>query len=282
MEMKQYPGLSPLSEVPEVCEEGHLWLQELIDGGQLRFRLAESGVLEFGDSRETYVPGNEPLAYGHAVRHVRERFDREAFQAAAAAPGEYVFFAEATRLESVDYDWSRMPPVLGFDVWDGAAGRFLPVDEVERAFDRLGLAPVNSFRKELPARDFQPERYDIPESNWYDGPAAGVVIRNRDGRRAVCHNPAAGTAARPAEGESEKEGEGEPTTLAERFVTERQLERAIDALEASGQGVTTGRAIEYVLEQVVREQYGRLFGDDPVDARALRSAVATRVSRLLE
>jgi hypothetical protein len=274
MEMKQYPGLSPLSEVPEVCEQGHLWLQELIDGGQLRFRLTEAGVLAFGDSRETYDPGNEPLAYGHAVRHVRERFDREALRAAAAEPGEYVFFAEATRLESVDYDWSRIPSVLGFDVWDGTAGAFLPVDEAERAFDRLGLTPVNSFRKELPARDFQPDRYEVPGSNWYDGPAAGAVVRNRDGRRAVLRNPAAGTAGRSIEGEA--------TALAERFVTERQLERAVDALEASGQGVTTGRAIEYVLEQVVREQYGRLFGDDPVDARALRSAVAARVSRLLE
>jgi hypothetical protein len=271
--MKQYPELSPLSEAPEVYEEGHLWLQELVDGGQLRFRLTE-GVLEFGDSRETYDPGNEPLAYGHAVRHVRGRFDRGALQAAAAEPGDYVFFAEATRLESVDYDWDRIPPVLGFDVWDGAAGTFLPVDEAEQAFDRLGLAPVNSFRKELPARDFQPDRYELPDSNWYDGPAVGVVVRNRDGQRAVLRNPAAGTASRPVEGEA--------TALAERFVTERQVERAIDALEASGQGVTTGRTIEYVLEQVVREQYGRLFGDDPVDARALRSAVATRVSRLLE
>jgi len=270
--MRRYPELPALADAPSVCAEGHLWLQELVDGAQLRFRLSE-GVLEFGSARETFEPGNEPLAFGHAVRHVRERFDREAFAAAAADPGDYVFFAEATRRESVDYDWPGMPPALGFDVWDGAAGAFLPVDEAERAFDRLGLAPVNTFRKELPARDFHPDRYDLPASAWYDGPAVGVVIRNRDGGRAALRNPAAGDgAARP---------EGTAADLAERFVTEELVRRAAERLEGGGTPAT-GRVIEVVLERVVREQYSRLFGDDPVDPRAFRSAVATRVSRLLE
>lgn len=271
--MKQYPAVPALADAPSVCAEGHLWLQELIDGAQLRFRLME-GVLEFGSARETFDPGNEPLAFGHAVRHVRERFDRGALRSAADDPADYVFFAEATRRESIDYDWEGMPPALGFDVWDDGEGAFLPVDEAERAFDRLGLEPVNAFRKELPARDFHPDRYELPDSAWYDGPAAGVVVRNRDGGRALLRNPAAGDRGTPAE--------GTPADLAGRFVTERAVHRSVERLEAEGAGVTTGRVIECVLERVVREQYSRLFGEDPVDARAFRSAVATRVGRLLE
>lgn len=271
--MKQYPAVPALADAPSVCAEGHLWLQELIDGAQLRFRLID-GVLEFGSARETFDPGNEPLAFGHAVRHVRERFDRGALRAAAATPGDYVFFTEATRRESIDYNWAGMPPVLGFDIWDDGQGAFLPVDETERAFDRLGLEPVNTLRKELPARDFQPDRYALPASAWYDGPAAGVVVRNRNGGRALLRNPAAG-----GSGESL---EGSAADLAEQFVTERQVRRVVERLETAGTGVATGRVIECVLERVVREQYSRLFGDDPIDARAFRSAVATRVSRLLE
>jgi len=270
--MKQYPAVPALADAPSVCGEGHLWLQELIDGAQLRFRLSE-GVLEFGSARATFEPGNEPLAFGHAVRHVREQFDRRALGAAAADPGDYVFFVEATRRESIDYDWARIPAVLGFDVWDDGEGAFLPVDGAERAFDRLGLAPVNTFRKELPARDFHPDRYAVPDSAWYDGPAAGVVVRNRDGGRAVLHNPAAGDGVTPPG--------GTPADLAERFVTEGQVQQVLERLEAAGAGVTTGRVIEVVLERVVREQYSLLFGENLVDARAFRSAVATRVSRLL-
>jgi len=81
--VKTYPPVPRVEEAPEeLFESGHLWVQELIDGAQLRFRLRESGVVEFADNRRSF--GEEPpLVFRHAVRHVRETLDREALRSAS-------------------------------------------------------------------------------------------------------------------------------------------------------------------------------------------------------
>ena len=42
--VKSYPPVPHVDSAPEgFLESGHLWVQELVDGAQLRFRLRESG-----------------------------------------------------------------------------------------------------------------------------------------------------------------------------------------------------------------------------------------------
>jgi len=284
--MKQFPPVPRAEEAPsDLFDAGHLWFQERIDGLHLRFRLRESGVLEFGGRERVYGSDIDdvPLPYHHAVRHVRERFDREALRASVENPSSVVFFAEATVRRAIDYDWGRTPSVLGFDVWDGAEKRFLPPDSVEQVYDRLGLDPVNVFQKEVRAVDFSPESYAIPDSAWYDGPAAGVVVRNKTGQRAVIRHPdfAGGSDADPP-------ADAEPLSapadeLAERYATRQRVEAVARGLESAGRPVTFDAVYERVVEAIAREEYHRLFHErSSVDLSDFRSEVAARTQEFLE
>lgn len=87
--MRSFPHLPDVrdSQAPDDLLTGHLWLLELIDGTGLRFRMDESGLLRFGDPETTYAdPETVPIALRPAVRHVRDRFDREASETRSTTP----------------------------------------------------------------------------------------------------------------------------------------------------------------------------------------------------
>lgn len=160
-------------------------------------------------------------------------------------------------------------------MWDGAAGEFLPPDAAERVFRRLGLEPVNALEKEVRAVDFDPADYALPASAWRDGPAAGVVLRDKTGNRASILGP-------------ELRQGGEPTPievddLVDRLVTDRRIRRATDRLAERGEPVTVGAVVELVVEAAFREAAGRIeAGDGEVDPGTVRQVAAERVGRRLE
>ena len=257
--MKTYPPVPHVDSASEgLFESGHLWVQELIDGGRLRFRLRSSGRLEFGDDRRTLE--TVPPRYRSAVRHVRETLDRGALRAAVDDVETVTFVAEATYRRAVPYDLAETPPALGLAVLE--AGTPLSPDAVDGIYDRLGLETVPVVDREVRAADFDADPDAVPESAWYDGPAAGIVVRNKTGDRARLPNP-----------ELELDYDPEPfeadaATLAERLATDELLERVADRTEA----------FERLFEAVLRRHHGRLLHrETAVDREALRSAVGRRV-----
>jgi hypothetical protein len=267
------PTLRPLDAVPadeDPLSGGHLWLRELLTGPSLRFTVADSGLLEFAVGDRRLAEDRAPLPVRAAVDAVRAGFDRDAFRAAVDEPGDVTFLGVATRFEGVPYEFDRLPAFVGTDVHDAGPGRFLPVDRSESAFERLGLAPAPALAKEVRTRDFRPDRYEFPPSPWYDGPVAGVVLRNRDGTRGLLRNPEVTVATGVGEAP-------EPAALAATL----DAGRVRAALEAAGGDVD--RAADRLLAALVRREYGRLFagGDGRprprVDLEALSAATARRV-----
>ena len=269
--VKSYPPVPPVDSAPEgFLESGHLWVQELVDGAQLRFRLRESGRLEFGDDRRRFG-GEPPEPYRHAVRHVRETLDRAALRGAVDDVETVVFVAEATHRQAVNYEFDRMPSVLGLDIWDADRGAFLPPDGVERVYDRLGLTTVNTFDREVRASDFDADPDAVPESAWYDGPAAGVVFRNKTGGRAKLPNPAVDRSVDP------EPLDGNPAALADRYATDELLDRVSADLPADREP-TFEVLFERAYEAILRRAHGRLLhGGTDLDIGAFRSAVGRRV-----
>ena len=269
--MKRYPPVPHVDSAPEgLFESGHLWVQELIDGAQLRFRLRASGPLEFGDNRRQFGD-DPPEPYRHAVRHVRETLDREALRAAVDDVETVTFVGVSTHRLAVPYDLARVPSVLGVDVWDDDRGEFLPPDETERVFDRLGLEAVNTFRREVRAADFDPTPDAVPPSAWYDGPAAGVVLRTKTGDIATLPNPAVDRepSFEPLEGDAE--------AVVERLVPEALVRRVADGLPA-GRDPTYDAVFDRVEEELWRAHHGRLAHQDTdVDPGAVSAAVGRRV-----
>ncbi|GAB7012992.1 hypothetical protein [Halolamina salina] len=275
--MQQYPPIPAIDDeaVPEFA--GHLWLLEAVEGSLLRFRIGESGAIRFGGEQRVYRDDDAiPRQCRRAVRHVRERLDRAALRDAVDDVSSVTFVGWATHRERIDYDWDRLPPFLGADVSAGDADTFRPPAAAEAIFDRLGLDPANAVERELHSRDFDPERYRFPESAWYDGAAAGVVIRDKRGGRALLRNP-------EISGESENPIDAEGgDSLAAAVATDRRFERVATRLEECGQAPTVDELRERVLEDVYREEHGRLFGGGrAIDESAFRTAVARQAQRFL-
>ena len=275
--MKEFPSIPRLADAPpDLLSSGHLWVQEKVDGANFRFEVRESGLLVFGTRGRVYE-GGVPEPYRHAARHVRERFDLDGFRAAAEDVEAITFFGEATHHHTIEYDFDRLPSFLGFDVWSAGRERFLPPDAVEQAFRALGLEPVNALAKELRATDFDPDSYEIPPSAWYDGPAEGVVLRNKTGARAKLLHP------RYREVDETIPVEGDPESLARRYVTDHRVAKVVAKVEDRNRAPEFDRVYERVFEDVVREEHKRLFrGDESLDERAFRSAVAAQVRRHLD
>ncbi len=257
--MQPFPETPLVADAPDsLLDGGHLWLQEHVSGGSLRFRVTTQGI-EFGDDSQWFEPWSEPLGVGAAVRWVRERFDRTTFETAIASPTDYEFLGVATRHEGIDYDWDRLPTFLGLDVC-GPDGR-LSVDRATTAFDRLGLDPVNSFDREVPARHFQPARHEVPTSAWYDGPAAGTLVRRKDGGQALIRD--AESSAPPAQ--------LTPEAFVNRYATPDAVAAATAAL---GPDPSVDAIVDQLLATLVREHYTELAR---VDGAALRDAAVERV-----
>lgn len=273
--MRAFPETPAAESAPEVFDSGHLWLLERVDGAPLRFQLRDSGLLRFGDAERTYRDAADlPLSVQHAVRHVREQLDREAIRNAVDDTESVVFYGVATRYQGTDYDWDRLPPFLGVDVWSADESAFRPPDAAEGIFERLGLHPINTVERERRARDFDPESYDIPASDWYDGPAAGVLVRNKSGGRAVLENTGVGADTEPLDLPAEE--------LAEAYATTERFDSVATALRERGIGVTVEALFERVVEAIAREEYARLdAGRERLDETAFRSAVAERARAYL-
>lgn len=269
--MKDYPSIPRLENAPDgILDAGHLWLLEKVDGANFRFQLDESGYVRFGTRNRVYDdPDAVPAPYQHAVRHVREQFDRDALRTAVDDVEDVVFFGEAMHRHTIEYDWDRTPSFLGFDVWSGSTNSFRPLSSIERIFEELGLQAVNVFEREKHVRDFDPETYTIPESNWYDGPAEGVVVRNKTGGRAKLLHP------RYREVDETVPVDGTADQLASKFATNRRFEKLIAKLEGREQSVTFDVLYDRVLEDIVREEHKTLYeGHNPVDMGEFRSEVA--------
>jgi len=272
--MRDFPALSPVDAAPPSLLDGHLWLQEWVSSGLLRVQLRDSGLLRFGDDRRVFDADGVPPGYRYAVRHVREHFDRDALRAALDDVESAVFYGVAPRQRALDYDCPRVPGSLGFDVYHAADDRFLPPDAVDALYDRLGLAPLPAVAKEVRGAGFDPADYEIPASQFRDGQAAGVLVRNKTGDRCRLR-------ADTLDSPDSVPFDADPTDLAARLVTEQRVERAREA--ATGDPAAVEEVVARVLELLAREEHARVFADDAgVDVAAFESAAADRARRLLD
>lgn len=278
--------MQPIPDTPTLDGEtdltGHLWIQELPTGGQFRFQIADSGLLTFGTTHRTFDSVETvPLPVRRAAETVRDSLDRAALRAATDTPEQVTFFGVATRNEGIDYDWTALPPFVGVDIYSEGKGLLTP-DSATTIFDRLGLATLPAVEKEVAAAHTDLGEYEddrgFPQSAWRDGPAAGVLIRDKSDGRAHAWRARGEDMNSMAETRAEIETGAE---LAAKYATEERIDRTTDALRERDRSPTVDAIRDRLVADVAREAYCSLFDDDElvVSPREFRSAVAEHVQK---
>jgi len=277
--MKRYPPVPGVDDAdPAFFEAGHLWVQELVAGELLRVQVQASGAIRVGTRRRVLDADEVPLRYRHAVQSIRDDLDVDALRAALSDVESVVFFGVATQYDGVPYDWARTPSVLWVDAWDADREGFLAVDAAERALAEFGLEPVNVLDKEVHVRDYDAASPSLPASAWYDGPAAGVVLRKKTGERLAIPNRAI------ERGRERDVSPVDATAAAERAATRERFERVVQSVRDRGRPASFDAVYDRFLAAIYRETHDWLLSGDEgagFDLGAFRNAVSRRTSEFL-
>lgn len=284
--MERYPAVPGVDEAEDgFFAGGHLWVQELVAGEPFRFQVRSSGALRVGTRTREFAVEDVPLGLRAAVQSVQDALDVSALREAVADVESVTFFGVATSYDGVPYDWNRTPAVVCTDVYDGASDGTLGVDATVRALDRFGLPPVPVVAKEVHVRDFDAENPSMPASTYYDGPAAGVVLRKKTGERLALPNPDLERVTPRPEPVPE-----DAADAAARTATRERFERAARTARERGYGTSFDAVYDRVLDAIYREEGDWLLDDAAsgdasgrgFDLGAFRDAVAERTSEFLE
>jgi len=272
--VKPFPGTPPLSEASLT---GHVWIQEHVTGRRVRFQVAPSGMLTFGAPKEVFDADGVPLPYRRATEHVRRDLDLSALRRATDEPDSVTFFGVATLYEGIEYDWSELPPFVGVDVWSDERDAYLPPDAAVRAYEAVGLSPLPAVEKEANSDYTDLDGYvagEMSSSEWRDGAAAGVLVRDKSGGRGETW------ATKLTETDAE---DSTPDGLARKHATEESIDSTAETLVESGEEPTVDAVLERLLADTARENHSRLYNGEKlvVPKKEFRSAVAERVRRRL-
>jgi len=88
-----------------------------------------------------------------------------------------MFFGENCIKHSYEYDWDKIPPFLGFDVYDLKKEQFIDFKKKHLLFKKLGLPSIESVIG-VWGKDITEKSLEIPMSDYADNLAEGIVIKN--------------------------------------------------------------------------------------------------------
>lgn len=165
-----------------LAKGNHISIQEKIDGGNFRFMLKQNRII-FG-SRETLL-GDEKIQTQNAkqfkrcIDHIIDKIDRTVLE--KSYKESMIFFGENCIKHTVNYDWNKIPPFLGFDIYNLKTKRFLLGSDANKHFELLNLKFVP-----ILAEDFYPNsplhslvrKTEFTSKYSVDGKAEGIVIKN--------------------------------------------------------------------------------------------------------
>lgn len=270
--MPSLPGTGSVDRT--LFEEGHLWLLEYVAGEPFRFQLQPSGLIRFGDGSRTYQdPDSVPRRYGHAVSHIQHHLNRDALRDALTDPTDITFFGIATQRDSREYRWHELPSFLGMEVWSASRESCYPPDVAHQIFEAINLDPLPPVEQEVHPRDFDVDAYEVPTSYWSDAPAAGVVIWNKGGGRALLRSNQSGR--RPTLPDSAE-------LLVDEITQPVWRESVVSDLRERGQAVTVDALIEEFMRIAWRVYHPALTdSQDSINQHAVRDVLAREAAILV-
>lgn len=174
--------------------EDELIFKEKMDGANFRFTVKEvdgEPKFFFGSKNVEYKVNEEPdyeenidKRFKDAIDWIRENIDPEKVAEDVVERNTdkgfcYTIFCENMVKHSLEYNWDETPQVIGYDIYSHKAEKYLNWSLTKQMLESWGIPTVSVVDRKTVGQ-FNPENYEIPESNYRDGKIEGVVIINQD------------------------------------------------------------------------------------------------------
>lgn len=295
--MKKYPKIRRIGDRVNngilQSDPKHLTVKEKLDGANFRFTLDRNLEPEYQIKERKLVFGSRNVPYKnerdidssfqHAIKYVRENVNVSRLLLLENEYGPLTFFGEAMHSHTINYDWDDIPSFIGFDIWSQKYDEFLTHQEMETAFDEIGLKTTPTHPLNVVENEF-----DCPESKYYDGPAEGVVIVNDEtGQRAKIRGEKFKEVAEMTKQKNDGEyNDNHSVILANRYATDARILKKIHKMEDVGRQPsmemmeTLWRS---VFEDIIEEEFEEIFlGNYQIDTKEFRSEVASNTADVLQ
>lgn len=157
-------------------------VQEKIDGANFRFML-KNEQLVFG-SKKCFLRLEETKTYNkqfqRCIDYIKNNINIFSLKMISVKYGTLIFFGENCVKHTINYDWDRIPPFLGFDIYSTRRGLFLSYSDVYSLYKQLNLpiVPLLTITNEKEKVQSYIKNIEELKSEYYDGFAEGIVIKN--------------------------------------------------------------------------------------------------------
>jgi ATP-dependent RNA circularization protein (DNA/RNA ligase family) len=182
MEFKKYPKIKRIGDEENkdifTNPEDEIIVQEKVDGANFRILIHE-GKLIFGsrtqqitsDSGEDTDLQKNFIRCVNFIRDTLKDIDLSIFN-------NLIIYGECMVRHTISYDWDRVPPFLGFDIYNLETNEYCGYDDCVQMFDMLRL-PMVPLVGTCRAKDIKEINDDmVPISKYSLHSAEGLVFKN--------------------------------------------------------------------------------------------------------
>lgn len=287
--MKKFPSLSYPNdkETDGLFADGTVVVQEKLDGANFRFKYSRASGFTFG-SRRTSGENLHRDQFADPIEYVEENANRGKLEWYRETYGDLVFYGEAMIPHTISYDWETTPEFIGFDIWSVDEQEFLPTTDVYSIFEDVGL-PTTPLIEKMDVSEWDGSDFEVPESEFYDGKAEGVVFKNHDTStygKFVTQDFKEKN--QKTFGRSKKNQEKGYVKLSHQYVAQQRIEKAVHRLvdENEYDSIKMDMMVdlpEAVIRDMVEEEAGNIFMYEnwTVDIGEFRSNVSSRCAEVL-
>ena len=156
-------------------------IQEKVDGANFRFYITKKGIIIFGSRTQQLTSDegedtNMQKNFLRCANYIRENVDiikNNSFDL-----NNYIFHGECMVKHTMNYDWEKIPPFLGFDIYNISQGKYLPYKETAKIYKNLNLimVPLIEIIKVSEIKTINEEI--VPPSKYAHEQAEGIVFKN--------------------------------------------------------------------------------------------------------
>lgn len=155
--------------------DGNIIIEEKFDGANGRVYVGKDNIIFGSRARELELTGEKQFT--RFINYVNEKLNAnpDVLKDIYNKYGSIILFGENCIRHTIGYDFERIPPFLGFDVYVVSTKTFLDREDKVCIFNNLGLEPIKLL---YDGKYTNESLLEIPKSSYYNGKSEGVVIKN--------------------------------------------------------------------------------------------------------